>query len=177
MDLSFFATGLALYLLATAGFVIHLMAAQDGPRRVALISLTLAFLVDTAALALRAGTAGGVAISSFYDQLSLLAWLIVGLYLLLQLRYQLVVLGALVSPLAFLLTLSAYIVYSGVRTLPRNLQNAWLPAHVAPAFLGYAIFALAFCVSLVYLLQERQLKAKRRGESFAACPRWRRWTS
>jgi ABC-type transport system involved in cytochrome c biogenesis permease subunit len=68
-----------------------------------------------------------------------------------------------VSPLAFLLSLSSYIVFSGAQTLPDELQTAWLPAHVAPAFLGYAMFAVAFCVSLVYLLQERQVKTKRRG--------------
>ena len=59
--------------------------------------------------------------------------------------------------------MSSYIVFSGAQTLPAQLQTAWLPAHVAPAFLGYAMFALASCVSLIYLLQERQLKAKRRG--------------
>jgi ABC-type uncharacterized transport system permease subunit len=78
-----------------------------------------------------------------------------------QTRYHLAVLGALVSPLAFLLTLSSYIVFSGAETLPEGLRTAWLPAHEAPAFLGYAAFALAACVSLVYLAQERQVKAKR----------------
>ena len=166
MDLLFFAIGLGLYVIATAAFVIHLMVAHETPRRVALITLTLAFVTDTAALALRTGTAGSITVNSFHDRLSILAWLIVGLYLLLQLRYHLVVLGALVTPLAFLLTLSAYLVYSGVETLPPQLQNAWLPAHVAPAFLGYAVFTLASCVSLMYLLQERQLKGKRRGGMF-----------
>src|SRR5262249_46614124 len=107
---------------------------------------------------------------SFHDQLSLLAWLIVGLYLVVQFRYQLAVVGALVSPLAFLLTLSAYLVHSGVDALPRNLQTAWLPAHVAPAFLGYAVFAVAFCISLIYLVQESQLKGKRRSPMFRRLP-------
>lgn len=170
MDLPLFAVGLAFYLIASAGFVAHLLAAKDGPRRVALAALTMAFAVDSLAILLRPGTVAGLAPSSFHDQLTLLAWLTVGLYLLLQLRYQLTVVGALVSPLAFLLTLSAYFAYSGVRALPPELRDAWLPAHVAPAFLGYAVFALAFCVSLVYLLQERQLKSKRRGGIFRRLP-------
>jgi cytochrome c-type biogenesis protein CcsB len=163
MDLPLFAVGLAFYLIASVGFVVHLLAMKDAPRRIALAALTIAFGLDTLAILLHPGAVAGLAPSSFHDQLALLAWLTVGLYLLLQLRFQLTVVGALVSPLAFLLMLSAYFVYSGVRTLPPQLQDAWLPAHVAPAFLGYAIFALAFCVSLVYLLQERQLKSKRRG--------------
>jgi cytochrome c-type biogenesis protein CcsB len=168
MDLQFLGISLVCYLVATVGFVIHLMVARDAPRRAALAVLVLAFLFETVGLTLRgAETFRPV---SFHDQVSVLAWLIVGLYLGLQLRYHLAVVGALVSPLAFLLTLSAYVAYSGARTLPPDLQSAWLPAHVAPAFLGYAIFALAFCVSLIYLIQENQLKGKRRGGIFRRLP-------
>jgi len=37
----------------------------------------------------------------------------------------------------------------------------WLPIHVGLAFLGDAVFALAFSASLLYLVQERRLKAHR----------------
>jgi cytochrome c-type biogenesis protein CcsB len=170
MDLLFIAIGLALYLIATAAFIVHLVVARDGPRRIALGALAAAFAIDSAAVSVRMARLGMASIDTFHDQLSLLAWLIVGVYLLLQLRYHLAVVGALVSPLAFLLVLSSYLVYSGVDRFPEHLQSAWLPAHVAPAFLGYAIFALATCVSLVYLLQDRQLKGKRRGGWFRRLP-------
>jgi cytochrome c-type biogenesis protein CcsB len=163
MDLIFFALSLALDLVAAVGFVAHLIVGRDAPRRLAMWALCAAFAMQTIGLALRASTLGSAMLGSFHDQLSLLAWLIVGVYLGVQLRYHLAVLGALVSPLVFLLTLSSYIVFSGGQALPDELQNAWLPAHVAPAFLGYAMFAVASCVSLVYLVQEHQLKAKRRG--------------
>lgn len=158
--LDFFALGLVLYLIATASFVFHLALMWHAARRIALVVLVLAFGVDTIALLLRASVEGSVAVNSFHDQLSFLAWLIVGAYLLLEVRYHLAVVGALVSPLAFLLTFSAYAVYSGAQRIPG--QSAWLPAHVAPAFLGYAIFVLAFFLSLLYLLQDRQLKGKRK---------------
>lgn len=163
MDLIFFAFSLVLDLAAAVGFVAHLVVGREGPRRVAMGALWGAFATQTLGLALRAATLGSAVLSSSHDQFSLLAWLIVGIYLGVQTRYHLAVLGALVSPLAFLLTLSSYLVYSGGQNLPDELQTAWLPAHVAPAFLGYAMFAVASCVSLIYLLQERQLKHKRRG--------------
>jgi ABC-type transport system involved in cytochrome c biogenesis permease subunit len=50
------------------------------------------------------------------------------------------------------------------------VQSVWLPAHVAPAFLGYAIFVLAFFVSLLYLLQDRQLKGKRKRSMLGHLP-------
>ena len=45
--------------------------------------------------------------------------------------------------------------------MPQSLRSAWLPVHVTFALLGYALFVLAAIVSLVYLVYERRLKAKR----------------
>lgn len=159
MDLLFFASSLALYLLATAAFVGHVAMLYPSARRVALISLGLGFGLSTAGLISRAPEVASL--DSSHDQLAILAWFLVAVYLLLQVRYRLAVVGALVSPLAFLLTLSAYIVYAGDSEVQVPMQSAWLPAHVAPAFLGYAILVVASCLSLIYLLQERQLKSKR----------------
>ena len=171
MDLAFFALSMVLDLAAAVGFIVHLVVGRDAPRRAALAALWAGFVMQTLGLSVRATTLGLAAtLSSFHDQLSLLAWLIVAVYLGVQMRYHLAVLGALVSPLAFLLTLSSYIVFSGGQTLPDELQTAWLPAHVAPAFLGYAILALASCVSVVYLLQERQLKQHKRRGMFRRLP-------
>ncbi|MGD9763504.1 MAG: inner membrane protein YpjD [Candidatus Binatia bacterium] len=161
MHLALFAVALALFLVATAAFIAHLTSGRAWPHRVARVALGAAFAVETVALVLHFAAVGTSGLSSLYEQLSLLAWFIVGIYLLLQKRAPLAVLGALVSPLAFLLTLSSYIAFSGAQSLPPELQTAWLPAHVAPAFLGFAIFAVAACVSVVYLLLERQLKSKR----------------
>lgn len=159
MHLFSLSIALGLYLLATVAFALHIMLAYDSARRVALSALAGGLLMETLGLLARPGS---MALRTPHDQISVLAWCIVAFYLMLQLRSRLAVVGAIVSPLAFLLTLSAYLVYSGSEGLPPALQNAWLPAHVAPVFLGYAVFVLASCVSLVYLLQERQLKAKRR---------------
>jgi cytochrome c-type biogenesis protein CcsB len=170
MEQVFLGLSLPLYALATAGLVAYLTLARDGARRVALILLAVAFCLHAVALATRLAVSGRLVFAAFHDQLSLLAWLTVGMYLLLQLRYHLAVVGALVAPLAFLLTLSAYAVHAGDDPLPRTWQSAWLPAHVAPAFLGYAIFAVAFCISLIYLVEENQLKSKRRTGWFRRLP-------
>jgi cytochrome c-type biogenesis protein CcsB len=162
MELALLGLSLALYILATVGLVTYLTIAQETARRLALAALASGFVMHFGALVARALATGSIAMNAFHDQLSLFAWLTVGMYLGLQIRYHLAVVGALVCPLAFLLTFSAYIVHAGAETLPSHLRSAWLPAHVAPAFLGYAIFAIAFCISLIYLHEESQLKAKRR---------------
>ena len=78
--------------------------------------------------------------------------------------------GALVAPIAFLFSLSAFIFEAGPHGIPPELHSVWLPAHVAPAFVGYAIFTVAFCLSVTYLVQERQLKQRRKGDLFRRLP-------
>jgi cytochrome c-type biogenesis protein CcsB len=82
-------------------------------------------------------------------------------YLLVQLKYRLTVLGSIIAPLAFLMTLAAFAFGADAGDLPPGLQSFWLPVHVTLAFLGNAAFALAFGVSLIYLLQEHHLKHKK----------------
>lgn|SRR5512139_1315249 len=164
------AFALALYLLSTATFMVHVITAQDSTRRAAITFLAGAFGLHAAYLAMRALVLGYDSIATFQEELSFIACLMVGLYLAIASRANLTVVGALVSPLAFLFTLSAFALKAPTPELPDRLQNIWLPAHVAPAFLGYAIFAIAFCLSLIYLLQEKQLKAKRKGDLFRRLP-------
>ncbi len=164
------AVALALYLLATVTFVAHVVSAHAGTRRTALAMLTGAFVLHAAALGLRAVALGYESIATFHDELSFIAWIMVGLYLLIAPRAHLDIVGTLVTPLAFLFTLSAYAFSAPTPELPRRLQSIWLPAHVAPAFLGSAVFAVAFCLSLIYLLQEKQLKGRRHSELFRRLP-------
>lgn len=168
------AHALAFYLLSTVTCIVHVIAGQESMRRWASALLGCAFGVHALSLSVRAALLGYEAITTFQEELSFIACIMVGAYLVMALvlaqRANLTVVGTLVTPLAFLFTLSAYAFNSPTAELPEQLQNVWLPAHVAPAFLGYAIFAIAFCLSLIYLLQEKQLKAKRKSDLFRRLP-------
>lgn len=164
------ALALALYLLSTVTVTAHVVTGNDSLRRVAMVLLACAFGMHAANLSVRAVVFGYDSIATFQEELSFIACIMVGIYLLIALRTNLNVVGALVTPLAFLFTLSAYAFNAPSPDLPQRLQNVWLPAHVAPSFIGYAIFAVAFCLSLIYLLQEKQLKAKRKGDLFRRLP-------
>ena len=125
--------------------------------------LLVAFLAHGGSIVARSLAGGYVAVTTDYEALSFFAWMVVGVYLAVQLRYRLRAVGAVVAPLAFTVTLGAFAFYGGVRDLPPNLRSAWLPIHVTLAFLGNAVLALAFCVSLIYLFHERQLKERQVG--------------
>jgi cytochrome c-type biogenesis protein CcsB len=163
MDLWLLKLALVAYLGAAVGLGLHLVTLQAGARTAGTIALAVAFLAHGGSIVARSLAGGYPAFTTEYEALSFFAWLIVGVYIGVQARYHLAALGAVVAPLAFTVTLASFAFYTGVRELPPNLRSAWLPVHVTAAFLGNAVLALAFCVSLVYLFHERQLKEKRIG--------------
>lgn len=164
------AAALALYLLATLTFGIHIVTARLSLRQFALGLTAGGFAMHAAALAVRVASLGFASLFPFQEGLSLIACIMVGLFLTLSLRADFTIVGALVAPIAFLFSLSAYAFETGPDGVPATLRSVWLPAHVAPAFVGYAIFSVAFCLSLTYLVQERQLKMRSTGDLFRRLP-------
>jgi len=161
MELLLLKVALAAYLGAAVGLCLHLLSLRQLARVAGTAALAAAFAAHGGSILLRSVAGGFPAVTTEYEALSFFAWLTVGVYLVVQMRYHLPAIGAVVAPLAFTMTLASFAFYSGVRDLPPNLRSAWLPVHVTAAFLGNAVLALAFCVSLVYLVHERQLKEKR----------------
>ncbi len=160
MDLILLKIATAAYLLATVSFFSYVFRKETITRAPTLILLG-GFIIHTFALGVLFIREGYPAIIELRDALSLKSWLIVIGYLLIQSRYRLAVLGCIVSPLAFLMALAAFAFGGGGGGLPPALRTFWLPLHVTLAFLGNAVFGLAFGVSCLYLLQEYQLKRKK----------------
>jgi len=161
MDLSLLRIAILAYLVATATCALELLAPRPGLRRIGLNALRVGAIFHACAIAARFLSAGHFPITSFSDSLSVLAFLVVGAFLCLEVRWPIGSLAIVIGPLAFMGTLGAHAVYRGQATMPAHLQSALLPVHAILAVLGNALFSLAFAVSLAYLVQERRLKAKR----------------
>jgi cytochrome c-type biogenesis protein CcsB len=105
---------------------------------------------------------GNLPVTNFTQSLSFLAWLTALAGLIVIVRLKMPVVGMFVAPIVFIVLGAATLTIQDQRlTVPASLRSAWLPIHVTLAFLGYALFVLAAGVSLVYLIYERRLKAKR----------------
>lgn len=161
VELLFLRLAIVLYLGGTVAALVGIAVRQDLPRKLLPRLLWAGFAAHAVSILVRSWTAGHIAVTTFDEALSFLALTLVAVFLIVQVRRPLVALGAVVSPLAFGLTLAADAVYRGARPLPPVLDSAWLPVHVVLSFLGDAVFALAFSASLLYLLQERRLKTRR----------------
>ena len=153
----------ALYLAGTVVALVGISVRRDLPATLLPRILWAAVAAHGVAIAIRSVHVEHLAVTTFNESLSFLALVMVAVFLLVQLWRPLMALGAVVSPLAFGLTLASDAAYRGAERLPPVLDSVWLPVHVVLASLGDAVFALAFSASLLYLLQERRLKARRGG--------------
>ncbi len=98
---------------------------------------------------------GHAPLSNLYESLVFFAFCIAALYLFLDLRYKLRIIGVVASPLSFLAMAYASLpkVDSAIEPLIPALQSNWLIAHVVTCFIGYAGFAVAFGISILYFIK------------------------
>ena len=98
---------------------------------------------------------GHAPLSNLYESLVFFAFCIAALYLFLELRYKLRIIGVVASPISFLAMAYASLpkVDSAIEPLIPALQSNWLIAHVITCFIGYAAFAVAFGISLLYFIK------------------------
>jgi cytochrome c-type biogenesis protein CcsB len=100
-----------------------------------------------------------VPLSNFYESLVFFAWCLPLMAWLLYRRHLQGFVGVLVACLACLLLAYASLgADSQIKPLMPALKSNWLLIHVATCFLGYAAFALAWGVGLLYLWQARRLR-------------------
>ena len=95
------------------------------------------------------------------DFLSLCAWSVCAVYLVLQFKTKTRVLGAFISPFILLFMIAAAGEEAGKFLRPQNLQN-WLTAvHLLLTIIGEAFFVIASCAGIMFIIQNKLLKNKK----------------
>lgn len=130
---------------------------------IATVFTVLAWLVQTAGILLRWVESyqlgiGRAPLTNMYESVVFFAWTIILLYLLIEWKFKIKVIGAFAVPFAFLAM--AYASFSTdlsktINPLLPALQSNWLIAHVVTCFVGYAAFAVAAALGIMYLLKSR----------------------
>ncbi|MDW7645138.1 MAG: c-type cytochrome biogenesis protein CcsB [Desulfuromonadales bacterium] len=152
---------LLFYLVATILFFVDVIGRKENIGKIGRWVLFGGFVIHCAALVARYVEAGYTPVANLHESLSFFVLSIVGIFLLFDLRYRLTVLAAFVCPLALVLMIVGGAVPKAVREMNPMLDSWWFPVHVTLAFLGNAVFAVAFMAGIMYLLQERMLKSKK----------------
>jgi cytochrome c-type biogenesis protein CcsB len=99
---------------------------------------------------------GHAPLSNLYESLVFFSLTAGVIYLVVELKYKNALIGAFVMPIAFLAMTYASLspdISDRIEPLVPALKSNWLIAHVATCFFGYSAFAVAFGMSIMYLIK------------------------
>jgi len=165
-----FALAVIAYVIATGLALAYLIQRAEVIHRLASVVIVAGWVLHAVSL-LRLGLElGRPPLGTLSEALSLAIWIAVGLTLWLERASGLKVLGAFVLPVVSMLGVSSAARGLGLAQMDRALTSAWLWTHIALALIGIAAFMLNFAGAIMYVLQERQLKARRPGAFYYRLP-------
>jgi cytochrome c-type biogenesis protein CcsB len=158
------------YASGTVGYLIYLFRDREVIHRVCWFTLFTGAMFHAAAILLRSYQIGQLAVTSSQEALSFFAWMLVVVYLIIQLKLQLRILGSFASPLAVIFMMASRLLPTSMVPKSELFKSGWVILHVTCLFMANALFALAFSVGVMYLLQERQIKSKSFGFLYPRLP-------
>jgi cytochrome c-type biogenesis protein CcsB len=170
MNVLLFYGTLGLYFVATVAYLAYLVKPQPSLGRTAQWLIVSGFLLHCAFTVSRYVAAGHTPITNLHESLSFFSLAVVGVFIAFVRKYRVYILGAFVTPLAFLLMFASSIYPTAIPQLPPALMSKWLLVHTTMAFISYAAFAVAFGAAIMYLIQEHFLKKKRLGPLYQKLP-------
>ncbi|HEY1580319.1 MAG TPA: cytochrome c biogenesis protein CcsA [Terracidiphilus sp.] len=91
---------------------------------------------------------------------SLLGFAVAGLFFLAWWFYDAMSLGVFALPITFFLVFVPALGLTGYTFPSQGVRTSWLVAHIAALLCAYAALGFSLLASLLYLVQERRLKAK-----------------
>jgi cytochrome c-type biogenesis protein CcsB len=165
-----FDLALLAYLGATGLALGHLIQRQEAIHRAASLVTRMGWVLHTLALVVRGVELGRPPLGTLLEAMSVVGWAAVLLTLWAERQYRVKVLGAFVLPVVSIFGISAAALPPGLSDLSPALRSAWIWVHVILVLLGISAFVLNFAGGVMYLLQERQLKAKRPGALYYRLP-------
>jgi cytochrome c-type biogenesis protein CcsB len=164
----FFMVTMALYFAATVSFLALLVRRADALSTFSLTITAVGFVTHTVALVTRMVTGPGASGPSIHEALSFFSWMLILVFLAVEYRHRLHVLGSFIVPLALVSLVSAAALPDTVPTLQPVFRTLWV--HVTLSMLGTVGFAVAFVAGVMYLIQDGLLKSKRFNVLYSKLP-------
>src|SRR5438876_1742958 len=167
-------TVLAAYVVAAIHSILAFANKRRTLERVELLSIGIGFALHTVSLIADWVQDGRYPLFGFRETISFLAWTLAATYGWTLYRYRTWSMGIFVTPLIAVLTFVVAVSADKTGIPDASLgdrPSEWiLPVHTTLLSFAYASFFVVFVASVMYLLQERELKAKTFGAVFHRLP-------
>lgn len=164
---------LATYIIAAVHSVLAFLHKRRLLENVSLVALATGFAAHTGALFLDWYGNGHYPLFGLREALSFLAWTLVASYGLTLIRYRTLALGSFISPVVVLFLFASLMSPdhpTAESATLGGLDSAWLPIHTTLWIFAYASLFVVFVASIMYILQERELRQKTFGTLFHRLP-------
>jgi cytochrome c-type biogenesis protein CcsB len=165
-----FAIAVIAYVCATGLSLAYLVQRHELVYRLAALGTLAGWIVHTLALVNLSLQLGRPPLGSLAETVWVVVWVVVGLTMWVERQAGVKVLSAFVLPVVLMLSASSAAGPLGLSQIDRTLTSAWASVHIVLALIGIAAFVLNFAGAIMYLIQERQLKAKRPGAFYYRLP-------
>lgn len=170
MPIIWLRVALVLYGIALLYVLVPFTRTRDLLSRLALHAAYLGTVFQLVAIVEKIRQSGDLGLASLSTALSVLGFAIMVVFLIVYMVYKTTSPGLIVFPLVFFLTFVGATRQEPFVLASATAREGWLIAHISLVLAGYAALVLSFSASLIYLLQERALKAKRPGGLFSRLP-------
>ncbi len=170
MALLWLRVALVCYTVGLLYALVALTRASSWLERVALHAAYLGMVFQFVSLTEGFRLSGQFSLASAHSAESVLAFLIMAIFMIVYLIYKTTSPGIVIFPVVFLLVFVACTGEQAFMRMLPGMREGWLIAHITLIFAGYAALILSFGSSLIYLLQERSLKSKKAGGMLAQLP-------
>ncbi len=169
MELLIILTILA-YMLSAGAYIAYLFLQKNNLQRIGFFILMAGILFHTATIISGFTKTGHLPVNNLRESLSLAAWAVAGMFLTIQYKYNIKVLGIFAAPLVTLVMIVVSLLPDAHVQVSDVFKNFWLISHVMAIFIGEASFALAGGIGVLYLIQENAIKTKKHRFFFKRLP-------
>ncbi len=144
-----------IYLTATFGYLAHLVWKRAIIAKISLGLIAAGVLLQTGLLGYRWWLAGYLPVTNLFATLFFFSWALALIYLYFELRYHIRATGLFVMVLNLALLGGALPRDTKISVLIPALDTPLFSLHIIFSFIGYAFFAMAFSIGVLYLCQKR----------------------
>ncbi|PIE57424.1 MAG: c-type cytochrome biogenesis protein CcsB [Desulfobulbus propionicus] len=170
MSVAFFQLSLFGYFLAAIGYLIFFFSQKKKIRLVASKVFLFSAVFQTLTIVVRYLETGHTPSTSHHETVSFFACAVAWCYLSFRWRYTVKSLDTFASVLVLLLMIVAAFSSQAILPLSPVDQSWWRPVHASVTLVANAFFAISCLGSIMYLLQEREIKGKRFGLFYPRLP-------
>ncbi len=159
-----------LYFVSMAGYLCYLFHQKDRIQQVSFGLAAVAFAVHLISVILAGINMNGMPIHNLVQSLSMAALAVGGMFLYVQYRFNLKILGLFATGLLSILMLAVLTIPDTPVAPDKILKGVWFFSHIILIFTGEAALGLAAGAGILYLIQEQGIKGKTQGFFFKRLP-------